>query len=267
MAMAFISRACCRSAFRIILLLLLFAFICIACVCLPVEKILQEFLLWIKQDLGPWGPVVMTAAYTPLAIFAIPTSILSLGGGYLYGLPLGFAIDSVGATVGATAAFLIGRTAVTMAIQKSGFKIVFLLRLAPLLPFTVLNYFLSVAPVHIGEYMLASWLGIMPSTFAFVYVGTTLTDLSDVMHGWNEISTTRRVLMALGFVMSVILIMCITKVAKASLDKALVENSEKRVFITTMLPIVVDSSLEVQKPLIQIGLREEEEENEKQRLI
>ncbi|XP_044501494.1 TVP38/TMEM64 family membrane protein slr0305-like isoform X5 [Mangifera indica] len=219
MAMAFISRACCRSAFRIILLLLLFAFICIACVCLPVEKILQEFLLWIKQDLGPWGPVVMTAAYTPLAIFAIPTSILSLGGGYLYGLPLGFAIDSVGATVGATAAFLIGRTfgrsyvisklmnypkfqAVTMAIQKSGFKIVFLLRLAPLLPFTVLNYFLSVAPVHIGEYMLASWLGIMPSTFAFVYVGTTLTDLSDVMHGWNEISTTRRVLMALGFVMS-----------------------------------------------------------------
>ncbi|XP_044501493.1 TVP38/TMEM64 family membrane protein slr0305-like isoform X4 [Mangifera indica] len=255
MAMAFISRACCRSAFRIILLLLLFAFICIACVCLPVEKILQEFLLWIKQDLGPWGPVVMTAAYTPLAIFAIPTSILSLGGGYLYGLPLGFAIDSVGATVGATAAFLIGRT------------IVFLLRLAPLLPFTVLNYFLSVAPVHIGEYMLASWLGIMPSTFAFVYVGTTLTDLSDVMHGWNEISTTRRVLMALGFVMSVILIMCITKVAKASLDKALVENSEKRVFITTMLPIVVDSSLEVQKPLIQIGLREEEEENEKQRLI
>lgn len=61
--------------------------------------------------------------------------------------------------------------------------------------------------------------------------------------------------------------MCITKVAKASLDKALVENSEKRVFITTMLPIVADSSLEVQKPLIQIRLREEEEENEKQRLI
>ncbi|KAJ0053891.1 hypothetical protein Pint_03362 [Pistacia integerrima] len=303
-AMAVISCTWWRSAFRIVLLLLLLAAICIACVSLPIEKaytifpslhILKEFLLWIKQDLGPWGPVVMTAAYIPLAIFAIPASILTLGGGYLYGLPIGFIIDSVGGTVGATAAFLIGRTfgrsyvisklknypkfqAVTMAIQNSGFKarilsilskkiIVFLLRLVPLLPFTILNYLLSVTPVHIGKYMLASWLGMMPSTSALVYVGTTLKDLSDVTHGWNEISTTRWVLMALGFMISVILIVYITKVAKASLDKALVANSEKHILVTTMLPIVADPPSELQKPLaIQIGQREREDD-EKQRIV
>ncbi|XVF32616.1 hypothetical protein REPUB_Repub17cG0097700 [Reevesia pubescens] len=58
-----------------------------------------------------------------------------------------------------------------------------------------------------------------PSTFGLVYVGTTLKDLSDVTHGWNEVSTGHRVFMAIGFAVSVFMIVCITKVAKASLDK------------------------------------------------
>lgn len=133
-------------------------------------------------------------------------------------------------------------------------QIVLLLRLVPLLPFNMLNYLLSVTPIRIGEYMLASWLGMMvytywleddvlfffslfnywlhclwsirsiikhvwilsnclpllhneswliicfdencfcfllqPITFALVYVGTTLKDLSDVTHRWSEMSTT-----------------------------------------------------------------------------
>ncbi|KAF3791692.1 TVP38/TMEM64 family membrane protein, partial [Nymphaea thermarum] len=142
------------SAIRLLVLLLLLAAITTACVTLPIEK---------------------------------------LGGGYLFGLPIGFLADSIGATIGATAAFLLGRTigkplvmsklkdypqfqAVAIAIQRSGFKIVLLLRLVPLLPFNMLNYLLSVTP---------------PITFALVYVGTTLKDLSDVTHGWSEISTTR----------------------------------------------------------------------------
>ncbi|KAH7666992.1 hypothetical protein IHE45_12G030100 [Dioscorea alata] len=132
----------------------------------------------------------------------------TLGGGYLFGLPVGFVADSIGATIGATAAFLLGRTigkpyvisklkdypkfqAVAIAIQRSGFKIVLLLRLVPLLPFNMLNYLLSVTPVGIVEYMLASWLGMMPITFALVYVGTTLKDIADVTHGWSEVSTSR----------------------------------------------------------------------------
>ncbi|KAJ4727509.1 hypothetical protein OWV82_000595 [Melia azedarach] len=263
------------SAFRIgvFLLLLLLAAFFIACISLPIEKILKQFLLWLKQDLGPWGPFVLATAYVPLTVLAIPASILTLGGGYLFGLPLGFMADSLGATTGATAAFLIGRTfgrsfvisklknypkfqAVAMAIQKSGFKIIFLLRLVPLLPFNMLNYLLSVTPIHMGTYILASWLGMMPSTFGLVYVGTTLKDFSDVTRGWNEISSTRLVFMALGFLISVILIVYVAKVAKASLDKALVENGEKRTIALSMLPIVAESPIEIQRtPMIKIDQR------------
>ncbi|KAL5995879.1 hypothetical protein ACLOJK_025952 [Asimina triloba] len=199
------------SVLRITLLLLLVAAITTACFRLPVEKILKDFLLWIEQNKGPWGPLVLAVSYIPLTVLAVPASVLTLGGGYLFGLPVGFVADSIGATIGSTAAFLLGRTigrqyvtsklkdypqfqAVAIAIQRSGFKIVLLLRLVPLLPFNMLNYLLSVTPVGIGEYMIASWLGTMlitlPITLALVYAGTTLKDISDVTHGWGEISPT-----------------------------------------------------------------------------
>ncbi|PSS14632.1 TVP38/TMEM64 family membrane protein like [Actinidia chinensis var. chinensis] len=255
------------STFRVGLFLLLLAAIAVAFITLPV-KILKDFLLWVKQDLGPWGPLVLAIAYIPLTVLAVPASVLTLGGGYLFGLPMGFVADSIGATIGATAAFFLGRTigrsyvisklknypkfqAVAIAIQRSGFKIVLLLRLVPLLPFNMLNYLLSVTPVRLGEYMLASWVGMMPITFALVYVGTTLKDLSDVTHGWDEVSKTRWVLIAAGFVISVILMVYTTKVAKASLDKALAENADiDGILASPVLPIVQEPPLDLQTPLI-----------------
>ncbi|XP_042518565.1 TVP38/TMEM64 family membrane protein slr0305-like [Macadamia integrifolia] len=130
-------------------------------------------------------------------------------------------------------------------------QIVLLLRLVPILPFNMLNYLLSVTPVGIGEYMLASWLGMMPITFALVYVGTTLKDISDVTHGWGEISTTRWILIILGLVVSVVLIICVTKVAKSSLDKALAENMEiDGALASSKLPIVADAPMDLNQPLI-----------------
>ncbi|KAG5567599.1 hypothetical protein RHGRI_002966 [Rhododendron griersonianum] len=263
------------SAFRAGLFLILLAAITSAFVTLPVEKILKDFLLWVKHDLGPWGPLALAVAYIPLTVLAVPASVLTLGGGYLFGLPVGFVADSIGATLGATAAFLLGRTigrsyvisklkkypkfqAVAIATQRSGFKvdsitfrIVLLLRLVPLLPFNMLNYLLSVTPVPLGEYMLASWVGMMPITFTFVYVGTTLKDLSDVTHGWAEVSKTRWALMAAGFLISVILMVVTTKVAKASLDKALAEDGDiEGILGSPRLPIVAEPPLDLQKPLI-----------------
>ncbi|KAL6208570.1 hypothetical protein ACLB2K_019519 [Fragaria x ananassa] len=256
------------SALRFAVLLLLLFLLATAFISLPIEKSLKDFLLWIKKDLGPWGPLVLAVAYIPLTVLAVPASVLTLGGGYLFGLPVGFVADSLGATLGATAAFLLGRTmgrsyvisklkhypkfqAVAVGIQRSGFKIVLLLRLAPLLPFNMLNYLLSMTPVHIGDFMLATWLGMMPITFALVYVGTTLKDLSDVTHGWNEVSTTRWVFIVLGFGISVVLLICISKVAKASLEKALADNAEMEgIFSSSTLPTVAGSSPDLPKTLV-----------------
>ncbi|XP_047318719.1 TVP38/TMEM64 family membrane protein slr0305 [Impatiens glandulifera] len=225
---------------RITLLLLLVGAIVTACLTLPVDKIMKNFLQWIQEDLGPWGPIVLALAYIPLTVLAVPASILTVGGGYLFGLPVGFVADSIGSTLGATAAFLVGKTigrslvvsklkdypqfrAIAIAIDRSGFKIVLLLRLVPLLPFNMLNYLLSVTPVGLGSYTLASWLGMMPVTFALVYVGTTLKDLSDVTHGWHEFSNARWALIITGFMVSVVLLICVARVAKSALNKALAE--------------------------------------------
>ncbi|CAL9088074.1 unnamed protein product [Musa acuminata var. zebrina] len=255
------------SVFRVSLLVILLAAIVIAFVTLPIEKILRDFLVWIELNVGPWGPLVLAVAYIPLTVLAVPASVLTLGGGYLFGLPLGFVADSVGATIGATAAFLLGRTigrpyvlsklndyakfqAVAIAIERSGFKIVLLLRLTPLLPFNMLNYLLSVTPIGIGEYMMASFLGMMPITFALVYVGTTLKDLADVTHGWSELSPTRWVLIISGLVISAILITCVTRVAKASLEKALAENAVVDALTAPPSPVSLGAAGDLLEPLV-----------------
>lgn len=257
------------SMFRLLLIFLLLGAFATACLTLPMEKMLKDFLVWIDKNLGHWGPLVLAVAYIPLTVLAVPASILTLGGGYLFGLTVGFIADSIGSTAGATAAFLVGKTigrsyvvsklkdypqfqAVAIAVQRSGFKIVLLLRLVPLLPFNMLNYLLSVTPVSIGEYILASWIGMMPITFAFVYVGTTIKDLSDVTHGWNEISTTRWILLTIGSVASVVLMVLVTKVARKSLNKALEENEGKLdcILVTPDLPVVNEPHLDILHPLI-----------------
>ncbi|XP_047951884.1 TVP38/TMEM64 family membrane protein slr0305-like [Salvia hispanica] len=257
------------SLMKVSLFLLLIGAILVACFTLPVEKILKDFLVWIEQDLGPWGPLVLAVAYIPLTVLAVPASILTLGGGYLFGLPIGFFADSIGATLGAGAAFLLGRTigrsfvisklkdypkfrAVTIAIERSGFKIVLLLRLVPLLPFNMMNYLLSVTPVPIVHYMLATWLGMMPITFTLVYVGTTLKDLSDVTHGWHEFSRTRLAFIFLGLLMSVVLIICITRVAKSALEKALAETGAclDGDALPQSLPLMSSPLVNLDEPLI-----------------
>ncbi|KAM0012999.1 putative SNARE associated golgi family protein [Helianthus debilis subsp. tardiflorus] len=255
---------------RISLLVLLIAAIAVACFTLPVEKTLKDFLLWVENDLGPWGPLALAVAYIPLTILAVPASVLTLGGGYLFGLPMGFLADSIGAVIGATAAFLLGKTigrsyvisklgdypqfrAVAIAIQKSGFKIVLLLRLVPLLPFNMLNYLLSVTPISIWEYVMASWLGMMPITFALVYVGTTLKDLADVTHGWSQFSKTRWALVILSFVVSVILMVVVTKVAKSALEKALAEGIDIDGSVADSSSVVEEARVDIHESLLVKG--------------
>ncbi|CAF2120335.1 unnamed protein product [Brassica rapa] len=216
-------------------------------------------------------------AYIPLTVLAVPASVLTIGGGYLFGLPIGFVADSVGATLGSGAAFLLGRTigkpfvvaklkdypqfqSVALAIEKSGFKICLLLRLAPLLPFRMLNYRLSVTPITLGPYLLSSWLGMMPITFALVYVGTTLKDLSDVTHKWSELSfghwmnrVTYVYFFLSSFLVAAILMVCVTKVAQNALRKALAEHGGDMniaVAASHELNDVVDAPADLNEPLL-----------------
>ncbi len=62
--------------------------------------------------------------------------------------------------------------AIDRAVARGGWRIVGLTRLSPLFPFTFLNYAFGLTQISLGEYVLASWIGMMPGTILHVYLGS-----------------------------------------------------------------------------------------------
>ena len=184
---------------------------------------------WLKT-LGNWGPVVFILLYVMSCVAVLPASILTLGAGALFGVLQGFIYVSIGATLGATAAFLIGRyfardwvgrkiaahprfAAIEQAVTGEGWRIVFLTRLCPLFPFFLLNYAYGLTRVSLVPYIWATWLGIMPGSLLFVYIGS-------LANSANKSNTTADWVKT-GFVLitAVFAVVYITKVARRALDK------------------------------------------------
>jgi uncharacterized membrane protein YdjX (TVP38/TMEM64 family) len=141
------------------------------------------------RDLGPLAPVIFIILYILGAILFIPGSILTIGAGVVFGLLRGAILVSIGATIGALAAFLIGRylardwvraqlegnpkfAAIDNAVGREGWKIVLLTRLSPVFPFNLLNYAFGLTAVTLRDYALATWIGITPGTVLYVYIGS-----------------------------------------------------------------------------------------------
>jgi uncharacterized membrane protein YdjX (TVP38/TMEM64 family) len=195
-----------------------------------------RLLAWL-QDLGPWGPVLLAALYIPATVLAVPGSLITLGAGAAFGLVRGTLAVSAGSTLGAAAAFLIGRTlargwveqkvaanprfrALDQAIGAEGFKIVLLLRLSPVFPFNVLNYALGLTRVSFRNYLLASWIGMLPGTVMYVYLGAALGDLARVAEGPTERNSAQQVLFYGGLLATVIVTVFVTRVARKALAAA-----------------------------------------------
>jgi len=112
-------------------------------------------------------------------------SALTLGAGILFGVLRGSIIVSIAATLGATAAFLIARyvarewvarkiaahpkfAAVDQAVASEGWKMVGLIRLSPIFPFSLMNYAFGLTRVSLRDYFFASWIGMLPGTVMYV---------------------------------------------------------------------------------------------------
>jgi uncharacterized membrane protein YdjX (TVP38/TMEM64 family) len=157
-----------------------------------------RFAAWV-EGLGAWGPAVFIAGYVVATVALLPGSLLTLAAGALFGLTGGVAWVFVGAVLGSSAAFLVSRyvaraaverrlggqprfAAVDRAIGREGRKIVFLLRLSPLFPFSLLNYALGLTRVRFADYLVAS-VGMLPGTFLYVYYGKVLGDVAAIAAG------------------------------------------------------------------------------------
>ena len=140
------------------------------------------------ERLGPLGAAYFAAVYVVAEVLALPAVPLTASAGYLFGAVEGTAIVLFSATIAAGVSFLIGRSllrswvervagesaqfqAIDRAVASEGFKIILLLRLSPIFPFALSNYFYGLTAVEFGPYLAATLLGFAPGTFLYVYSG------------------------------------------------------------------------------------------------
>ena len=152
----------------------------------PVQAWIEAFGAWI-DGLGAWGPLAYGAAYALALVVLAPGAPFSIGAGLVFGF-WGVPVVLVGATLGAALAFLVSRhlmggrvrrlierrpalAAVDRAVADEGWRIVGLLRLSPLVPFNLQNYFFGVTQVGFWPYVAATAVGITPGAVLYVYLG------------------------------------------------------------------------------------------------
>jgi len=207
---------------------------------LNLQEHLNSALVWIK-DLGPVGMGVFALLYVVACVFFIPGSLLTLGAGTIYGVVTGSILVSISSVLGATAAFLVGRyfardwiakkiegnarfTTIDNAVAKEGWRIVGLTRLSPVFSFNLLNYAYGLTRVSLKEYVLASWIGMLPGTVMYVYIGSLAGDLASIGAETAEApSSAQWTINIIAFVATVLVTVYVTKIAKKALAEKIDE--------------------------------------------
>lgn len=200
----------------------------------PIGQYLETFLQYIR-DLGFPGYLLFVLAYILATVLFVPGTILTLGAGAVFGLVGGTIAVSAGSTLGAAAAFLVGRfiardaiaervkdnprfAAIDKSVQREGFKIVFLTRLSPIFPFNLLNYAYGLTRVRLSHYIIASWIGMIPGTILYVYIGATAESLATA--GSDDTGGVQLAIQIVGLVATIIVTVVITRIARRSLKEA-----------------------------------------------
>jgi uncharacterized membrane protein YdjX (TVP38/TMEM64 family) len=221
---------------RIAILVAVVAGLIVAGKFLPLKDYVRTLLEWI-QGLGIWGPAVVVLFYIVACLLFLPGSLLTIGAGFIFKLALGTATVSVGATIGACAAFWVGRTvarrwvaakiagnakfaAIDEAVGREGFKIVLLTRLSPIFPFNLLNYAFGLTRVRFGAYALASWIGMLPGTVLYVYIGSVARSLADAAVGGGSKPAATHIFFWCGLVIAAAVVVLIVRIARRALQEA-----------------------------------------------
>ena len=206
------------------------------------QQQLVALIEWIN-GLGAIAPIVFILAYIAITVAFLPASIFTLGAGFVFGVVKGSILVFIGAMLGATAAFLIGRfvardwiankvagnqffSALDNAIAQEGLKLIFLIRLSPAFPFNLLNYALGLTKVSLPSYVLGT-TGIIPGTIMYVYLGSLVGDLATLGTGAAPsnpiIDWTIKILI---FVTVVAISLYVAKIARTALKAAVPDTEE-----------------------------------------
>ncbi|TAF50147.1 MAG: TVP38/TMEM64 family protein [Oscillatoriales cyanobacterium] len=201
--------------------------------------------LWLTEmlagihNLGVMAPIVFATIYIVATVAFLPGSVLTLGAGAVFGVVWGSVYVFVAATLGAIAAFLVGRylvrdwvaakiagnpkfAAIDAAVGREGLKIVLLTRLSPIFPFNLLNYAYGVTGVSLRDYAIGS-IGMLPGTIMYVYIGSLAGSLAtigtDLSHD-PQAEIAQRVLQLVGLIATITVTLAITNIARQALSAA-----------------------------------------------
>jgi uncharacterized membrane protein YdjX (TVP38/TMEM64 family) len=219
---------------KIVATLLILAAVVVAFRLLPVAEWLRAFQTYVR-GLGALGYLLYIVVYAICVVAFVPASILTVGAGAIFGFAGGTIVVVIGATLGATLAFLLARTvmrkrvesmtaknakfrALDRAIAREGMKIVFLLRLAVVFPFTWINYACGLTAIPLWRYVAATFFGILPATAAFVFAGSAATNATT-----SSSSITKAVYIA-GGVIAIIVSILIGHIANRAIKRAGVDE-------------------------------------------
>lgn len=223
--------------------LLLAAIVAVAVVGLPLGSWIAAAAAWAQLHREA-AAALFVVIYVIAAVVLVPCAILTLAAGFLFGLPLGVALTSVGSVLGAAAAFFVGRfgardwvaqrigtrprfSALVAATHTDGFMLVLLARLSPVIPYILLNYAFSVTAVRFRDYMLATWIGMLPAIVLYVYAGSLAKSLAELTNAGRAPSWAVDSLLASGFVATVALTWLIARRATRVLRERLATESQQ----------------------------------------
>jgi uncharacterized membrane protein YdjX (TVP38/TMEM64 family) len=155
----------------------------------------REQLLALVEQHPALAPLAFTAVYAAVIALSVPGgAVLTIAGGFLFGILPATLFVLVGATAGATIVFLIARTALGDALRaragprirrmEEGFRqdalsYLLVLRLIPIFPFWLVNIVPAFLGVPVRTYVLGTFVGIIPGSFVYASVGNGLGAVFD----------------------------------------------------------------------------------------
>ena len=138
------------------------------------------------KELGWLAHLFFLLIYCIATILLLPTMVLTLAGGALFGPVFGTLFNLTGASLGAACAFCISRhfaidwiaaqngtkfNKIISGVEKRGWQFAAALRLVPIIPFNLVNYGLGLTRIKFSHYLITTFVFIAPAEVVYTYCG------------------------------------------------------------------------------------------------
>lgn len=226
-------RALWQKVWKVLAGFLTIAFPFLVITLLPVGKVVSKLDVLFDR-LGPWAMVAFVVIYVIDALILGPAWLFALVAGLAFGLVKGGLLVWASATIAAALGFLVARyfarhriekialrnekyEAVDRAIKRHGWKVVLLLRISPVLPYTISNYIYGLTAVDFVHYLIASAVGLIPMVAVYVSIGAAGREAALAAAGGGHHSVVEIVVLVIGILFTIGAAVLIARAAKREL--------------------------------------------------